>query len=161
YYTNIEFPDDPALFKVAQDVTGDWNGAFKKTIAALQLSAGMPGQVIHDDAINKAADGIDDIVVLRKNSCNLEDVKAWLACAGNATVADTVKTAIGIDGDNLDSAHLAQTCAIMEAMTQTLPDEDPETTTVATRKKFTWQRNGDLRYSFFYWVDRPEPTMPL
>jgi hypothetical protein len=110
------------------------------------------------DAITKKAAGIDDMVILRKNSCNLSDVKAWLD--GHADVAKIVQKAISIDSGNLDAAHLQQTCAIMEASTQTLPDEDPATP-VPMQKKFTWQRNGDLRYSFFFWVDRPEPTMPL
>jgi hypothetical protein len=158
YYTNIEFPNDDKLLKTAHDVVGDWNDAFKRTVAALQLSAGKPGQVIHDADITNLSSTLDDIVVLRMNSCNLADVGAWLD--GHPEVATTVKKAIGIDSSSLDTAHLAQTCAIMEASTQNLPDEDPETPVPMT-KKFTWQRNGDLRYSFFYWVDRPEPTMPL
>ncbi len=36
----------------------------------------------------------------------------------------------------------------MEALTQMLDDGDPN--------MFTWQRDGDLRYSFIYWVDRPQ-----
>ena len=39
-------------------------------------------------------------------------------------------------------------CSALEALTQSLPDGDAN--------KFTWQRNGDLRYSFVYWVDRPQ-----
>ena len=33
------------------------------------------------------------------------------------------------------------------------PSDDP--------KKFVWQRNGDLRYSFMHWVDRPQVQGPL
>jgi hypothetical protein len=38
-------------------------------------------------------------------------------------------------------------------VTENLADGDP--------RKFTWQRNGDLRYTFLHWVDRPEPAGPL
>ncbi len=94
------------------------------------------------------------MVVLKQNSCNLTDVQAYLADPKtNADLADTVTTAVGLDPSALDLAHLAQTCAVMEASTTTLAANDP--------KKFQWERNGDLRDSFFYWVDRPEPTMPL
>jgi hypothetical protein len=151
YYTNIEFPNDDKLFQVAKDVTADWSDALKRTVAALQLSAGQKNAMIDMNAVITKAKTLDEMVVLKKNSCNVTDVKAWLGAPEHASVAATVKQAINIDANSLDTAHLAQTCAIMEASTQSLPDD----------KKFTWQRNGDLRYSFFFWVDRPEPTMPL
>jgi hypothetical protein len=163
YYTNVEFPDDGSdaaneLWKTANDVVNDWSDAFQKTVAALQLSAGKPGQVITNDEITTKAKTITPMVLLQKNNCNVADVKAWLQA--NPTVETTVKTAIGVDSSSLDTAHLMQTCAIAEASTESLPN-DPPNTPVPQLKKFFWQRNGDLRYSFFYWVDRPEPTMPL
>ena len=153
YYTNIEFPDDDQLFGVATDVTKDWSGAMKQTVAGMLLSAGQPNAIISPKAITDKAATLDEMIVLKKNDCNLKGVQAYLGDAANADVAATVTKAIGIDSGSLDTAHLAQTCSIMEASTTSLPDGD--------KKKFTWERNGDLRYSFFYWVDRPEPTMPL
>jgi hypothetical protein len=150
YYTNIEFPDDADLFKQAQAVAADWSGAMKKTVAALQASDGQPGKVIPPQTMDTMASGLPEMVVLKQNSCNLTNVKDFLG--KHADVAATVEKAINVTADNLDKAHLAQTCSIMEYQTQGRPDGDD---------KFTWQRNGDLRYSFFYWVDRPEPTMPL
>jgi hypothetical protein len=151
FYTNIEFPQDDTLFGVALDVTNDWNDAFKRTIAALQLSAGTPGAPVDMNSVITKSKSMDDVVVLKKNSCNLTGVQDYLNA--HADVAATVQKSIGIDAGSLDTAHLAQTCSIMESSTQNLADGDAN--------KFTWQRNGDLRYSFFYWVDRPEPTMPL
>jgi hypothetical protein len=159
YYTNIEFPDDATLFKVAQDVTGDWNDAMKRTVGALQASAGMPNQIISSDIVAKFAAKVPNIVTLKKNDCNIAEVQGVLKDAQNATIATTVKNAISVDADSLDAAHLAHTCAILEAQGAHLKVMNPDGTTTDT--KFTWQRNGDLRYSFFYWVDRPEPTMPL
>ncbi|HVU51036.1 MAG TPA: zinc-dependent metalloprotease [Polyangia bacterium] len=161
YYTNVEFPDEtanPELWDTARQVVGDWSDAFQRTVAALQLSAGMKNQPIMADAILKKAKTLDPMVILKKNNCNVADVSAWLEA--NPTVEETVKKAIGVDHSSLDTTHLMQACAIAEASTESLPD-DPAGTPVPMLKKFFWQRNGDLRYSFFYWVDRPEPTMPL
>jgi hypothetical protein len=157
YYTNVEFPDDTMLWQTANDVVGDWSEAFKRTVAALQLSAGSQGTV-DSNAIIQKAKTLDPMVILKKNNCNLADVSAWLQA--NPTVEATVNKAIGVDHSSLDATHLMATCAIAEASTESLPD-DPASTPVPKLKKFFWQRNGDLRYSFFYWVDRPEPTMPL
>src|SRR5450432_39385 len=152
YYTNVEFPDDADLLDQATQVTGDWSDALKKTVAAMVLSAGAKGQVISPTAIaTKAAEMKNDMVVLKQNSCNVNGVQAYLA--KYADIGNVVSDATGLSSDAIDVPHLPQVCSIMEAKTQTLADGDD--------KKFTWQRNGDLRYSFFYWVDRPEPTMPL
>jgi Met-zincin len=165
YYTNVEFPmdaDHADLFPQAKQVTGDWNDTMKKAVAAMVLSEAQPGAVISPSAIAaKAAelkvpsddptDTSNDIVVLRPNSCNIANVQARLGMYQD--LATTVTTATGLAADAIDTAHLTQVCSIMEQQTETLADGDA--------KKFTWQRNGDLRYSFFYWVDRPEPTMPL
>ena len=52
-----------------------------------------------------------------------------------------------------DLAHIQQVCAIYGVFQIAVALADGDA------KKFTWQRNGDLRYSFFHWVDRPlEPA---
>ncbi|HSZ81385.1 MAG TPA: zinc-dependent metalloprotease [Polyangia bacterium] len=153
YYTNIEFPDDQALVAQAQQVAADWSDTLKQTIGALLASAAQPNSVISPSTVAALAAQQPEMVVLKQNSCNLTNVQSFLNAANNANIAQTVTTSIGLPVKSLDLAHLAQTCSIMEAMTASLADGDPN--------KFTWQRNGDLRYSFFYWVDRPEPAEPL
>ena len=59
-----------------------------------------------------------------------------------------VESASGDSVDNLSKANLRQVCTALEQKTETLPEGDA--------KRFTWQRNGDLRYSFLHWVDRPQ-----
>ena len=153
YYTNIEFPNDPLLFKQAQAVAADWSDTLKQTIGAMLASAAQPNQVISPSTMKAMAAQQPEMVQLRQNSCNITDVQKYLEDPKNVTIAQAVTKNMNIAVTAIDLAHLAQTCAIMEASTETLADGDPQ--------KFTWHRNGDLRYSFFYWVDRPEPTEPL
>jgi hypothetical protein len=164
YYTNIEFPDDPTLFEQAKQVTGDWSNALKKTLAGMLATEGQPTATIPASTIDAMAASQPEMVVLRRNSCYLApppaagatketDFRDYLNLASNKDVADLVKTATGLGPDDLDKAHLAQACSIAEATTEKLKDGDA--------KKFGWQRNGDLRYSFFHWVDRPAPAGPL
>src|SRR5207237_6964669 len=55
--------------------------------------------------------------------------------------------------NNYQPADLEKVCSALEAVTASLPAGDP--------RRFQWERNGDLRYSFIYWVDRPQPSGPL
>ncbi|HXI55900.1 MAG TPA: zinc-dependent metalloprotease [Polyangia bacterium] len=163
YYTNVEWPDDPALLETAKAVAGDWNATMRETVAALDLTDANPGHAVDPGelATRLAVTGpnkIDDIVILKTNSCNLADVQKILNA--NADLAHLVETKGGgsygapkVDASHLTKANLVQACSIMEAATQNLDAKDP--------KKFTWQRNGDLRYSFFHWVDRPQVSGPL
>jgi Met-zincin len=162
YYTNIEFPDDPTLFDQAKQVTADWSNALKKTVAGMLATEGQPTGVIPAATIDAKAASQPEMVVLRRNSCYLAPPPAAGATKepdfrdylnGNPDIADRVQTATGLGPDELDKAHLAQACSVAEAATEKLPDGDA--------KKFMWQRNGDLRYSFFHWVDRPAPAGPL
>ncbi len=58
-----------------------------------------------------------------------------------------------LDFDALEPANLLKACTALEVVTEARPSDDP--------KKFVWQRNGDLRYSFLHWVDRPQVQGPL
>jgi hypothetical protein len=161
FYTNVEFPnDDPTILGEATEVTKDWSDAFKRTIAGMLLTEGNPNMTVKPDELAAKAAGLMDpddpmkpleMVVLKKNSCNLPDVKTYLGT--HAELATFVQEAAGVTSDTVDSKHLTQVCSILEAKTQTLADVDKD--------KFTWQRNGDLRYSFVHWVDRPAPAGPL
>jgi hypothetical protein len=159
YYTNIEFPDAPELLQEAKEVAADWSDTLKKTVGAMLASAGKPNMTILPSEIATQAKNVPEMVVLKQNDCNLAEVKGVLTDPQNAAIAATVMTATGINGDSLDKPHLEQICSILEAQGASLQTTKPDGTPTTT--KFSWQRNGDLRYSFFYWVDRPEPTMPL
>jgi hypothetical protein len=163
FYTNVEFPDDDLIWTESQEVAKDWSTAFKKTIAGMLLTEGNKSAVVKPADLDAKAAALvvpgstaDDtkpgeMVVLRRNSCNLTGVQAFLAA--HPALDSFVEDALGVAGKDLDKTKLRQACSIMEAQTQTLADGSAD--------KFTWQRNGDLRYNFVHWVDRPSPSGPL
>ncbi len=165
FYTNVEWPDeDPAMFDTATQVAKDWNQTMRETVAALEMTEANPGSTVDAGELTmRLADTskytkIDDVVLLKQNDCNLKNVQAILN--KNPDLARLVQTnaadtygAPKVDVGNLTKANLVQACSVMEAATIGLPDTDP--------KKFSWQRLGDLRYSFFHWVDRPQVSGPL
>ncbi|HEX2659173.1 MAG TPA: zinc-dependent metalloprotease, partial [Polyangia bacterium] len=148
YYTNVEFPDDdPMLWDTAKAVVADWNDAMKRTVAGVRATASTT--VVPEADLIAAAAAVPDIFVLKRNSCTVENVNAFVAA--HRDVAKQVEAATPLDTSKVTKSNLVQTCSALEAMTQGLADADPA--------KFTWQRNGDLRYSFIYWVDRPQGSM--
>jgi Met-zincin len=152
YYTNPEFPDDdPELMDMAKTVVGSWNDAMKQTVAALKVTEPARSSIMPLSSVETAAMGIDDIFVLKQNSCNIQGVKDFVAA--HADLASVVEDTIGDKVDNLDKSHLLQACTALDQATETLAADNP--------KRFTWQRNGDLRYSFLDWVARPQLQGPL
>jgi hypothetical protein len=152
YYTNVEFPDDPLIWESAQKVADGWNQAFRGTVAGVRL-AGTAGQVTEEQvqqALNaNKPDGskeIPDVLVLRRNSCNVEGVQAHLKA--HPDLAAELERATDIEAEDIDKGNLIDACSAMEALTQSLP--------ATNAKKFGWQRNGDLRYSFMFWIERPQ-----
>lgn len=83
----------------------------------------------------------EDVFVVKRNDCNLEGVKAYVSkTKGARAVADRAIGGI----EELNRGNLEQLCAALEY-----------------NFGFHWQKNGDLRYSFVYWVDRPQLAGPL
>jgi hypothetical protein len=149
YYTNPEYPEE--LVELGKSLTGQWNEAFKSTVAALLLTEQNGGAEVSGEEIRAKMAAIPDVVVLKLNSCRLENVKAHLAA--HEELRTKLKEQTQLEADALDKSTLLQACSAMESITESLPDGEP--------MKFTWERNGDLRYSFFHWVDRPQASGPL
>jgi len=150
YYLNVEFPDDdPMLLDSAQKVVDEWNDAMKRTVAGLKGTTS--GASMAEADLIAAAAKVPDIFVLKQNSCNVAAVKAYLGAHPDMVDLIAKKTAAvtpAVDPGNVTKTNLVPICTSLEALTQSLPDGNAE--------KFSWQRNGDLRYSFVYWVDRPQ-----
>lgn len=147
YYTNVEWPDDdPMLFKAAQDAVADWNDAMKRTLAGIKDTAKTTSAIVPEAQVIADATAMPDVFVLQQNTCNIANVTAFVAA--HPDLADQVKTVGGVDTTTIGKSNLVQVCSALEALTQPLEASDPN--------KFSWQRDGDLRYSFIYWVDRPQ-----
>jgi len=154
YYLNPEFPDDPKLRDMARQTVDDWNQAMKETVAGLKMMASN-GQPSMADLKN-AASSVPNIFVLKENDCSLANVTAFVTDHPDVrNLVEARDTKHVLDFDNLEAADLLKACTALEVVTEKRPDGDPN------QPKFTWQRNGDLRYSFLHWVDRPQSAGPL
>ena len=154
YYMNPEFPADPDLRASAAQVIGDWNQAMKETVAGLLFTEKNPGKSLSMADSKTAAANVPDIFELKPNGCELGNVQTFMA--DHPDVVQMVKSRVNsatLDLDNLAAPDLLKACSALSAVTENLADGDPS--------KFVWQRDGDLRYSFLHWVDRPQPDGPL
>ena len=153
YYMNPEFPNEPLLRAEAQRTIDDWDMAMRETVAGLRMTATQP---LPDLTAIKAMaqQQVPRIIELKENSCNLTNVMKFVG--DNPDVRKQVEardTGRVLDFDALEPANLLKACTALEVVTEARPNNDP--------KKFVWQRNGDLRYSFLHWVDRPQVQGPL
>lgn len=155
YYYSVTFPDDPMLRTQAQQVVDDWNQAAKETVAAIKLTATQTTPVALTN-IQAMAQTLPNIFVLAPNGCSVANVKTFVAANPDveALIEKQVSSAT-LDLGNVTSDNLLQACSALSAVTQDRADGD------AKHPKFVWQRNGDLRYSFLGWIDRPQPNGPL
>jgi hypothetical protein len=154
YYLNPEFPEDPELRAMARETVNDWNQAMKETVAGLILTAS--GQEPSLPMLKDRATRLPDIIVMKENGCSLANVAKFVA--DNPDVRSMVEardTGHVLDFDALEPADLLKACTALEVVTENRKDDD------VNHPKFVWQRNGDLRYSFLHWVDRPQAQGPL
>ncbi|HMF44450.1 MAG TPA: zinc-dependent metalloprotease [Polyangia bacterium] len=152
YYLNPEFPDDQALKDMAKTVVADWNTAMKETVMATRMATATHFPAMTD--VKTMAQSLPDIFKLEDNGCTLANVNKFVTT--NTDVRAQVEqrdTTHVIDFDNLQQADLLKACTALEVVTQSRADGDA--------KKFIWQHDGDLRYSFIHWVDRPQVQGPL
>ena len=117
YYLNFDFPAD--LLETAAEVAEEWNLAFKTTVAAVQ---------------NKDISEVPDVVILRENTCTLNNVQAYLA--SHKDVNDAVMTELS--GVDMNLETLDNFCAATEYYSQSLEDA------------FVWEQMGDPRFNMLY-----------
>lgn len=156
YYTNAEYPLD--MWRAAQEVADQWDGAFTQAAA---LGKGVPESEIRDLLMEHY--GSDKMFEIRWNSCSAPKLQEWFdAGYGAADGADRLNVAQLKDefqekwgGNNLEAAVWASThdartrfCAALEYGTE-----------LRAQNAFSYERVGDLRYSFFNWVDEEVPWL--
>ena len=92
----------------------------------------------------------------RRTSCSLANVQAFVTA--NPDVRKHGRGARHGPRAGLRQPHPAESAQGLHGARgrhRERPDGD------TNQPKFTWQRNGDLRYSFLHWVDRPQAAGPL
>jgi hypothetical protein len=155
YFLNPEYPE--WMFGPAQVVAAEWDKAFR---GAAKLGLGVSDSQL--DAILEENYGHTNMFRIVENSCHPGPLTAWKAANGAAQDADRKDVrkifadAVGgnLDGEQLERAlwglsnkRRVQLCADLEWATENRP----------AGELFTWERFGDLRYSFFNWVESDVP----
>lgn len=131
YHLNVNFPED--VKAVAYETAAEWNKAFRETVEALT---------------GKEAPA--DVFVLKENGCEVGNVNRFVSAHG---LEDAVKGVTGERGlEAVSTASLPRVCAALEYVTANREN---------AAERFTWQKTGDLRYSFLYWVNQPQLSGPL
>jgi hypothetical protein len=157
YYLNPEFPEDPELRDMAAKTVEDWNKAMKETVAGLLMTASGQTPTLPDLRMRAERTGmgaIPDVLKMAPNSCSLANVNKHVQDYPDVRqMVEARDTHDVLNFDALVQADLLKACTALEVVTESRKDGDPS--------KFTWQRNGDLRYSFLHWIDRPQAQGPL
>lgn len=152
YHLNAEYPRD--MIAPAKVVEAQWDKVFKE---AVRVAKGY-------DTIEQVEKELEDtygdkrMYKIEPNNCMPDQLQNWRSL--NSKVAPEDRSApadiftkyldMGTgsnDEDKLWSLPIkqrVQLCAELEYATENRPSK---------AKRFDWQRAGDVRYSFFYWVE--------
>jgi hypothetical protein len=151
YHLNAEYPRD--MMPAAQEVAQQWDVAF---LEAIRIAKGYESVDDVRDEL-EAEYGDRRMFKILPNSCLPEQLAEWKSEYGSSRGADR-RSPQGIfdefvgagDGQLVDALwdmpkqDRVQLCAELEWATETRGDE---------AARFSYERLGDLRYSFFNWVD--------
>lgn len=126
-------PDFPEdLHGAVEEIENQWDFAFRRAVAAAQGKIGADGTPLVDE--------VPQVFEIRENSCSLSNLREL---SGTRKYNSVIKDVVG-SVDNVTKENIEQVCAALEYYTD-----------------FEWQKNGDIRYSVVYWVDRPQAAGPL
>ncbi len=156
FHLNLEYPK--FMFDAAQETAEEWNDLFRSTVAmAMDISESELDTKLEDEY------GHTDMFRIVENSCHPGPLVDWYEEYGSAQsedldsvdaiFSDYIGTPSGdaaMEAALWDLSHDARTnlCAELEYATEMRPDADAQ---------FSWERVGDLRYSFFNWVEEAVP----
>lgn len=150
YYMNSEYRKE--ALPGALEVERQWDNVFKETV---RLAKGYATITEVEDELEELY-GSRKMYQIRENGCMPSQVMAWSTRTGNKS-ADR-KSVSGIINTFADKG----TGATVEDKLWSLPFEERNimcaelewaTEERPKAERFEWQRNGDLRYSFFSWVE--------
>ena len=157
YYTNPEYPLD--MWDAAQETAHQWDLAFTEAAA---IAKGVTPAAITEELTALHGEQYNQMFQIRWNSCSAPMLQQWFDANGAGQGEDRMNVASLRDefiaswgGSTLEEAVWAsphrdrtQFCAKLEYATETRADGG-----------FSWERVGDLRYSFFNWVDQEVPWL--
>lgn len=155
YYTNVDFPEE--IFDAAKKMEEFWTPPFDQTVAYLQ---GMVTQDRQPDMeAFRAKYGADfKMYQLHKNACNVENVRTY---AQDNDLVDVVEEVAGSLG-RVARGNVEQVCAAMqfEELKRGKTLDPKKAAKEGLQMAFSWQREGDLRYSFQNYVEQDQPGGP-
>ncbi|RAL22773.1 hypothetical protein DL240_07695 [Lujinxingia litoralis] len=156
YHLNAEYPE--FMFEAAQVTAEEWNKAFRH---AVKVAQGIDDEAL--DAVLMDEYGHTQMYRIVENSCHPGPLVEWKNTYGAGKAADRTSPTqlfrefVGNPGSDealeaalweLPNASRVQLCAELEYATEVRDDVDA---------RFSWERVGDLRYSFFNWVETDVP----
>jgi hypothetical protein len=152
YHLNAEYPKD--MIPAAEEVERQWSNTFLETV---RIAKGYDSVDEVKSDLAELYDGDERMFKIEQNSCMPEPLANWKMEFGGSHENDRKSVQAVFDdfagdtGDNLTSAlwdmptaERVKLCAELEWATETRGNADA---------RFSWERVGDLRYSFFNWVD--------
>ncbi|MDP7038014.1 MAG: zinc-dependent metalloprotease [Myxococcota bacterium] len=149
YHSNADFPTDNDISEATDSLVAEWDRAFRETVYYIdQLAVTDPpdSYVAAGIAYTAKYATVDDVPTIyrwQKNSCNIDNVNTYASANGYTDELANFGIATVAKG------NLKRACSILEYYS-----EKAET-------PFTWEKAGDLRYSFLHWVDTPQAAGPL
>ncbi|MCK6545665.1 zinc-dependent metalloprotease [Myxococcota bacterium] len=142
YYGNVDFPDD--MLEHATRMANYWNKPFMETVAQLQNKLTSDGRPDITALRNELG---FDMYQFRQNSCNVENIKKYAVDNGLEEVVERVAGGL----DRVARGNVAQVCAAVQAEElRNGKSLDPKS---GKPLAFTWQRTGDLRFSFQNYIE--------
>lgn len=147
YHLNLEFPED--MYDESQEVARQWNETF---MSAVTLATGRSRADVEADL--QARYGSPAMYEIRRNSCSApvlseyhtanpsmgaEEFATLMEKSGVSTVKDAFNA--------LTNADKSAFCARLEYATE------------GSEAPYTYERVGDLRYSFFNWIEQDVPWL--
>lgn len=148
YHLNVEYPED--MFAESQEVARQWNDAFME---AVTLAKGVSRAEVEADL--QARYGSPNMYEIRRNDCSADGLDAYHT-ANPSAGAELFDEMLATSGKNnvkeaftaISHAKKNLFCAALELQTEEMGEN-----------AFTYQRIGDLRYSFFNWVEQEVPWL--
>ena len=152
FHMNVGFPRD--MMEAAELVEQEWDEAFLEAVR-LAKEYDSTDRVVED--LKQAGHELGQMFVIRKNGCHPGPIDAWLRDHGAERSADSRAPREIVEGylegasstervDQLWELPVEERRRMCAELTMATSDRSEETA-------FRWQRYGDLRYSFFSWVD--------